>query len=79
MTVIKTKFGDALLKARQSKGLSQEKLAAKANMSWRFYQEIERGKQQPTLSFIFELCKAIDMTPGEFLTPVWLEWIEEEK
>ena len=44
---------------RESKDLSQEKLAQKAGLTMRFVSGIERGEENPTLKTVSKLAKAL--------------------
>ncbi len=46
---------------REKLGISQEKLAAKADISPRNYRRIESGAHQPDLETIYKICVAIDV------------------
>ena len=46
---LKEDIAETLLKHRTACGLSQEKLAAKADMSSRYYQSIEVAQQTPSI------------------------------
>ena len=65
----------ATIKAKRlEKGLSQDKLAARADISTRHYQDIEAGAKQPTVDTIFKLAQALDENYTALLDPVWQEW-----
>ncbi|GBU28289.1 hypothetical protein R84B8_01847 [Treponema sp. R8-4-B8] len=62
-----TNLGIILQKERKKKGLSQEKLAEIANLHRTYISDIERGVRNPTITTIFTLCKALNITPTELL------------
>ncbi len=54
-------------KARLAAGLTQEQLAARANVSREYVNYVERGKRQPTVVMFVRLCKAMDLYPPDVL------------
>jgi transcriptional regulator with XRE-family HTH domain len=56
-----------LRKARLAAGLTQEQLAAKAEVSREYVNYIERGKRQPTVAIFIRLCKAMRIHPPDLL------------
>lgn len=54
-------------KARVAAGLTQEQLAAKANVSREYVNYVERGKRQPTVVVFVKLCRAMNVYPPELL------------
>ena len=78
MPAQKMSLGDSLRKARSDAGLTQEQLALQAQVSYRFVQEIEANRQQPTLPVLFKLCAAMGITPDALIMPVWAAWLGEQ-
>jgi len=60
-------LSNELRKARLAAGLTQEELAAKANVSREYVNYIERGKRQPTVVVFLRLCKAINVHAPDML------------
>lgn len=56
-----------LKKTRIAAGLTQEALAAKANVSREYVNYVERGKRQPTVAMFVRLCKAMKAYPPDVL------------
>lgn len=56
-----------LKRTRIAAGLTQEELAAKANVSREYVNYVERGKRQPTVAVFVKLCRAMDSSPPEVL------------
>jgi transcriptional regulator with XRE-family HTH domain len=52
-------LGDELRKAREAAGLTQEKLAFKADVSRNYVSLLERGEKSPTVQLFLRLCKAL--------------------
>ena len=63
-------LGDEMRKARLAAGLTQEKLAAKANVSREYINYVERGKSQPTVAMFIRLCKAMNVHPPDLLRKI---------
>lgn len=56
-----------LKELRGPSGLTQEQIAAKADLDYKFYQSIESGRQSMVRLFTIEkLCKAYDIELWEF-------------
>jgi transcriptional regulator with XRE-family HTH domain len=60
-------FGENLKKIRESKSISQEKLAEFAEMDRTYISGIERGRRNLSLKNIFKLAEALGITPSELL------------
>jgi transcriptional regulator with XRE-family HTH domain len=60
-------FGQAVRRARLAKGLSQEALAAKANLHRTYVGAIERGERNVSLINIGKLAVALSTTPATLL------------
>lgn len=60
-------FGTILRETRTKKGISQEKLAEYCDLDRTFISLIERGQRQPTLTTIFRLAKALEISPSELV------------
>ena len=63
-------FGVLLRKRRIQQEMSQDLLAAKAGYERAFISLIERGKTNPSLRSIFDICTALDIRPSVFLRQV---------
>jgi transcriptional regulator with XRE-family HTH domain len=64
-------FGVAVRTKREAAGLSQDRLADAAGMSQRYLRAVELGENSPSLTAIFQLCEALEVTPSELLDEVW--------
>lgn len=62
----KKDFGKKLKELRQSKGLTQEELYFKSNISRSHIGMIEKGKRDITLSAVFKLSRALDINLYDF-------------
>ena len=63
-------FGQELRKARNSAGISQEKLALLIGLDRTYISMLERGLRQPTLTTIFLLCPALNLSSVEMILKV---------
>jgi len=58
-------LGDELRKARMEAGLTQEALAARANLSREFISIIENGRQSPSVDTLVDICVVLKV-------PAWV-------
>ncbi|WP_338790504.1 helix-turn-helix transcriptional regulator [Pseudomonas sp. AE27] len=63
-------FGKALRERRKLAGLSQEQLAAEADIQRNYVSLIERGVNQPTITVIFKLAAALGCSPSALIADV---------
>lgn len=63
-------FGNVLRELRESKQISQEKLAEYSELDRTYISLLERGLRQPTITTIFKLAKALDISPSELIGKV---------
>jgi len=59
-------FGKKVRKIRKHQGLSQEALAARANLDRSYMGHIERGEKNVTLTKIYQISDALEVSPKEF-------------
>ena len=68
MENINIRFGDQLKKLRKKKKLTQEKLADKADLEYKYIQRLEGKKpSSPTLNTLEKLAKAFDISISKLL------------
>jgi transcriptional regulator with XRE-family HTH domain len=60
-------LGRAIRSRRLALGLSQEKLAEKAELHWTYIGGIERGERNVSLINIVRISSALEVTPSELL------------
>lgn len=60
-------LADELKKSRLAAGLTQEELAAKANLSREYVNYFKRGKREPTVEVFIRLCKAMKVPAPDLL------------
>lgn len=63
-------LGEELKKAREFAGLSQERLAFEAGVHRTYISLLERDKKSPTLSVLFRICKALDISASQLIASV---------
>lgn len=63
-------FGAAVRELRLARGLSQEALAARADMARTYLAEIETGRRNVTLFNIARIAAALEVQLGDLLTSV---------
>ncbi len=54
-------LGRRIREIRMSKGFTQEKLGSKADISYKFVGEIERGMQNPSFDTLEKIANALDV------------------
>ena len=57
-----SEIGRRIVKARNSQGMSQEKLAADSGIDRSHMGFIEQGRRKPTLSTLFKIAKSLGIT-----------------
>jgi transcriptional regulator with XRE-family HTH domain len=67
---ISNAFGKALRDQRVKAGLTQEQLGLEADLRRTFVSLLELGQQQPTITTIFKLAKALNLSPSELISEV---------
>lgn len=63
-------FGQILRELRESKKLSQEKLAELADLDRTYISLLERGQRQPTIRTLFQIAKALNIKPSKIIETV---------
>ncbi len=63
-------FGKVLRKLRVEAGMTQEQLGFEADLRRTYISILELGQQQPTLTTIFKLAKALRLSGAELLNEV---------
>lgn len=63
-------FGAALRRIRSEKGLTQEELAFRADLSVVYLRGLESGRFNPTLNVLFDIGKAADVHPMELVREI---------
>lgn len=63
-------FGKVLLELREIKAVSQQDLADECDLERAYISRLERGLFQPSLTVIFRLSEAFNITPATFMEKV---------
>jgi transcriptional regulator with XRE-family HTH domain len=66
-------FGRVLRQLRQQAGLTQETLGFEADLRRTYVSILELGQQQPSLTSILKLAKALNCTGADFIALVEAE------
>jgi DNA-binding XRE family transcriptional regulator len=62
-------LGEKIRELRLSRRLSQEELAARANVHVTYLSAFECGKRNPSLAIFFSVASALKVSPSELLLP----------
>lgn len=65
---VRAQVGLALKRWRTDRGLTQEELASRSNLSYKFIGEIERGIANPTILTLSTLARALDVEIVELIS-----------
>ena len=64
---VRARFGATLREWRTRQNLTQEQLAERSGLSYKFIGEIERGRGNPTIETMARLCEALGLGMSELL------------
>lgn len=64
--MITEKVGSRIKELRRALGLSQEKLALKAEVDRTYLTGVEQGKRNPSIKSLEKILKALEVSFGEF-------------
>ncbi len=67
MHQVHARFGAALRQWRKRRQLTQEQLAEKSTLSYKFIGEVERGQGNPTLETMVRLADALEVELSDML------------
>ena len=71
-------FGRVLRKLRKKKGMSQEDLAADAELDRTYPSLLERGKRTPTLTVLFAIAKVLGICAATLVIETEKELINHD-
>ncbi|WP_052692096.1 helix-turn-helix domain-containing protein [Teredinibacter purpureus] len=74
MTDVKTVFGETLRRHRTKSNRSQQDVATRCDMSFRYYQELEAGTKQPTITTLFKLADSLEESPATLIEEAYKTW-----
>ena len=60
-------FGQAVREAREELGWSQEELGFEAGLDRTYVSGVERGKRNPTLRIVRQVCRALGVRPSTLI------------
>lgn len=63
-------LGEALRKARNSVGISQEELGFEAKVDRTYVSQLENGHKSPTVDVLFRICPVLGMSASELIAQV---------
>ncbi|TNJ64082.1 helix-turn-helix transcriptional regulator [Paenibacillus hemerocallicola] len=72
--IIKRTIGKTLKALRLKQGLSQEDLAHECGVDRSYISMIEVGRNEPSVTKIFDLCKGLKIKPSDFFKVVEAEY-----
>ena len=61
-------FGEVLTATRKRCGMSQETLAFESGLHRTYISQLERGLKAPTLETLFDLARALEVTPTDLIS-----------
>ncbi len=70
-------FGETLRQFRTKDNRTQQDIAMSCDMSLRFYQDLEAGTKQPTMTTLFRLAGSLDVAPAKLVEPAYEQWQKE--
>ncbi|MEF2969117.1 helix-turn-helix transcriptional regulator [Paenibacillus sp. M1] len=73
-SIIKHIIGRTIKSLRIKRGLSQEDLAGECGVDRSYISMIEVGKNEPSVSKIFDLCKGLKIKPSSFFKLIEIEY-----
>lgn len=71
---VKSVFAETLRKYRTKSNRSQQDVATRCDMSFRYYQELEAGEKKPTITTLFKISDSLEVDPAELLQPAYKAW-----
>ena len=70
MKTIQQRFGEGLRRRREAAGLSQEALAAHADLHRNYVGLLERAQMTPSLTVVEKLAAALGVTMTKFIADI---------
>lgn len=72
--ILKQIIGKTVKAIRIKQGLNQEDLAHECNVDRSYISMIEVGRNEPSVTKIFELCRGLKIAPSDFIKMVEIEY-----
>jgi transcriptional regulator with XRE-family HTH domain len=63
-------LGEALRRARNTAGISQEELAFEAKVDRTYISQLENGHKSPTVDVLFRICPVLGLAVSELIAQV---------
>ena len=76
--MIKKAIGDEIRRYRKEQSLTFEALAHRSNIGLTFLKELESGKKQASVTTLYKLAFALEITPDLLIMPYYSEWLKEQ-
>jgi len=67
ISLLQQKIGNRIRELRESKGISQQNLAAVCNFEKANLSRIEAGRTNPTISTLYKISQALEITLSDLL------------
>jgi transcriptional regulator with XRE-family HTH domain len=67
VSALSERFGGVVRRERESRGISQERLAHLADLDRTYVQRLEQGRYSPTLDTVERLARALQRFPSELV------------
>lgn len=61
------KLGETIIQTRKKKGLSQDQLAILSDIDRSYLAEVEEGKANPSIKFLYKIAKILKIKVNELL------------
>ena len=61
--------GRNLARLRRERGLTQEELEVRSGLSQQYLSSLERGRRNPTVSTLYEIAQALEVSHVELVKP----------
>lgn len=74
--MVNTSFGKKIREFRLGAGMTQEEVSLKSGLAFRFYQDLEAERKQPTILTVYKICRTFDRLPGDFLNEAFQTWLK---
>lgn len=72
-------FGERIRVLRTERGLTQERLAGKADLTTGFVNAVEHGRKVPSLTTILKLARALEVNAADLLSDFTLQALRKMK
>lgn len=70
-------FSETLRKYRAKNHWTQQEIAERCDMTLRYYQILEAGTKQPTMTMLFRVAESLEVSPSTLIQPAFKKWQSE--